>query len=69
MCPSFVYFIVSFYFIDINDGVLYFMLGVFGDILYRYNVVDGDVNYLNDIYGGRTHSACRYGCVQMHIQL
>ena len=39
------------------------------EIFYRHNVVGGSVNCTNDIYGGRTHSACRYGCVQIHIKL
>ena len=29
-------------------------------IFYRHIVVGGVVNCTNDIYGGRTHSACRY---------
>ena len=41
---------------------------VFGVILYRHNVVGGGVNCTNDIYGGRTRSACRYGCEHRHIQ-
>ena len=36
-------------------------------ILYTHNVVGGVVNYINDIYGARTHSARRYSRVHMHI--
>lgn len=39
---------------------VYKLYGVLGEILYRHNVVGGVVNCTNDIYGGRTHSACRY---------
>ena len=38
-------------------------------ILFKHSVVDGGVNCTNDIYGGRTHSACRYVCEHRHIQL
>lgn len=31
-----------------------------GSIFYGHNVVGGVVYCTNDIYGGRTHSACRY---------
>ena len=43
-------------------GIIFYV-GVFGDILYRHNVVGGVVYCTHMIYGGRTHSACRYGCV------
>ena len=35
----------------------------FGEIFYGHSVVCRVVYCTHMIYGGRTHSACRYGCV------
>ena len=41
----------------------------FGEILYGVSVVGVVVSETYGIYGARTHSAWRYGCVYMLVQL